>query len=138
MKEYTVGKKWKHEFSFNQQQVIEFSKITGDVNPIHLDDEYAKNTIFKRKIVHGALTTSVFSKVFGTFIPGEGAIYLHQSSSFLKPMFINTKYEALFEIININKNKIEITTQIQDISTQEYTVEGKAILLITNINYEKD
>jgi acyl dehydratase len=69
-------------FSVNQDQVLAFSEITGDENPIHLDLEYAKNSIFKTVIVHGFLSGSIFSKIIGMYFPGERSVYLEQKLRF--------------------------------------------------------
>lgn len=74
-----LGSVHSKEFSFSQDQVDAFAKITGEDNPIHINDEYAKQSIFKRRIMHGFLTGSIFSKVFGTLFPGEGTVYLKQN-----------------------------------------------------------
>ena len=66
-------------FSFSQNDIIMFAELTGDKNPIHLDEEVAKNTIFGKRILHGFLGASIFSKVFGTIFPGEGTIYIKQN-----------------------------------------------------------
>lgn len=124
-----------YPFSFTQEQVNTFIDITGDNNPIHWDENYASNTIFKKPIIHGALSVSVFSKVFATQFPGEGTIYLKQSASFLKPMYVNTKYKAVFKVLdhNTEKHKVTIETRITDIETGETTVLGEAVLLNTII-----
>src|SRR3990172_4236067 len=82
------GFQYKYEFSFSDDDIIGFAKVSGDHNPIHLDEEYASKTIFKKRIIHGFLGGSVFSKVFGTIVPGEGTIYLSQSLKFMGPMYI--------------------------------------------------
>jgi acyl dehydratase len=74
------GETYSHEFKFTQNEVNQFAEVTGDKNPVHTDAEYAAKTMFKRPIMHGMLSASLFSKVFGTLFPGEGTIYLKQSS----------------------------------------------------------
>ena len=76
--EFNVGSEYRYSFSISQADVLNFAHASGDFNPILLDDEFAKTTIFKKKIVHGFLGGSVFSKVFGTLFPGSGTIYLKQ------------------------------------------------------------
>lgn len=117
-----------HIFSFTQEEVIAFAKVTGDANPIHLDSEYAAQTIFKQPIMHGFLGGSIFSKVFGTLFPGEGTIYLKQSMEFLRPMFVDTEYEAVFTVkeIQAEKHKALIETIIKDRNTQKDTIKGEA------------
>jgi len=114
--ELKVGIKFEHTYSFLQEDVIKFSEATGDNNPLHLSDDYAKKTIFGKKIIHGFLGGSVFSKIFGTIFPGEGTIYLKQNMKFIKPMFVNQEYLAVIEFIEVNKEKKRavVKTQIFD------------------------
>ena len=88
-----IDSQFEHLFSFTQEDVEAFAKVTGDNNPVHLDESYAAKTMFKRPIMHGMLGAAVFSKVFGTMFPGEGTIYLSQSLSFLKPMYVSENYK---------------------------------------------
>lgn len=124
-----LGSEFSYEFIFNQNDVINFAKASGDDNPIHLDEEYAKTSIFKRRILHGFLGGSVFSKVFGTIFPGNGTIYLKQNMSFYKPMFIETNYVAKFSIIEIAsaKNRATVKTEIFD-SNDELIIGGEALI----------
>jgi|SRR5687768_9159433 len=104
-----------HEFSYSQDEVNRFAAATGDKNPVHLDAAYAAKTMFKRPIMHGMLGASLFSKVFGTLFPGEGTIYLKQSLNFLKPMYVDTKYECVFTVKEVirDKNRAVVETVIR-------------------------
>src|SRR5882757_5472959 len=99
------GQTYTYEFNFSQADVIAFANATGDKNPVHLDEAYAAKTMFKRPIMHGMLSASLFSKVFGTLFPGEGTIYLKQTLSFLRPMYVDTKYEAHFTVKEVVPEK---------------------------------
>jgi 3-hydroxybutyryl-CoA dehydratase len=123
------GDVYRHEFSFTQNDVIAFAEASGDTNPIHLNMEFAKSTIFGRTIVHGFLGASIFSKVFGTIHPGFGTIYLKQDLRFLKPIFTNEKYFAVFEVLEIIpiKNRAEIRTSIIN-QQSEKLIEGLALI----------
>ena len=125
---------YKHEFSFTQGDIIKFAEVTGDKNPVHLDAEYASTTLFKVPIMHGMLGASLFSKVFGTLFPGEGTIYLKQSLSFLKPMFVDTVYEAVFTVkdINTEKHRATIETTIIDKTTGALCTSGEATVMNNN------
>ena len=116
------------EFSFNQNQVIKFAEVTGDSNPIHLDDIYAKRSIFKKKIMHGYLSASIFSRIFGTIFPGEGTIYLEQLLRFKKPMYVDYKCYAKLTVLEIDKikHKACIKTEIFELNTNDITIEGQA------------
>lgn len=129
VKRLKVDDTYSCEFSFNQEDVINFANSSGDHNPIHLDSEFAKSTIYGRTIIHGFLGASVFSKVFGTIFPGEGTIYLKQDLSFVKPMFTNTKYTAHFVVIQtiVEKNRAIVDTYITDESDLP-TIKGQAVI----------
>jgi acyl dehydratase len=125
---------YKHEFSFSQADIVKFAEVTGDKNPVHLDANYAASTMFKVPIMHGMLGASLFSKVFGTLFPGEGTIYLKQSLAFMKPMFVDTAYEAVFTVkeINTEKHRATIETTILDKTTGALCTSGEATVM--NIN----
>jgi 3-hydroxybutyryl-CoA dehydratase len=129
-----VGSEFSYEFIFNQNDVINFAKASGDDNPIHLDEDYAKTSIFKRRILHGFLGGSVFSKVFGTIFPGNGTIYLKQNMSFYKPMFAETNYVAKFLVTEVTseKNRATVKTEILD-SNNELVIGGEALIKHSSI-----
>ncbi len=117
------------DFSFSQEDVIVFSEVTGDKNPIHLDEEYASKTLFKKRIVHGFLGASVFSKILGTLFPGEGTIYLKQDLKFMAPMFTDKTYKARVEVIEIFKEKkrARLRTTVAD-ESQNLLIDGEALV----------
>ncbi len=118
-----IGQKYTHSFSYTQDQVNAFAEVTGDNNPVHLDEEFASKTIFKKRIAHGMLGASILSKVFGTIFPGNGTIYLNQTLNFLRPMFVDETYDAVFEVKELinEKNRAIILTTI-------FNSEGKSVL----------
>ena len=120
-----------HDFRFSQEQVNQFAEVTGDKNPVHTNPDYAAKTMFKRPIMHGMLSASLFSKVFGTLFPGEGTIYLKQSLSFLKPMYVDTDYEAVFTVKEIikDKNRAVIETVIKDKASGNVCTRGEAVVM---------
>lgn len=126
-----AGSTYTHEFIFSQNDVERFADVTGDKNPVHLDADYAAKTMFKKPIMHGFLGGSIFSKVFGTLFPGEGTIYLKQQMSFMRPMFVDTAYEARFTVKEVNKEKHRATveTLIVDKATGDVTISGEATVM---------
>lgn len=126
-----MDKTWQHEFKFTQSDVDVFAQVTGDTNPIHLDEEYASTSVFGRRVIHGALSNSIFSKVFGTINPGLGTIYLSQNSSFKAPMYTDTDYIAYFEEIERKETGIVfVKTEIRDKNTNKITISGDAVLKV--------
>lgn len=75
-------------FFISEEMIEDFANVTGDKNPIHLDENYAKDSIFQSRIAHGFLIGSLISSVLGNDYPGNGTIYLSQNMKFLKPVFI--------------------------------------------------
>lgn len=120
-----------HDFRFSQDEVTRFAEVTGDKNPVHTDADYAAKTMFKKPIMHGMLSASLFSKVFGTLFPGEGTIYLKQSLNFLKPMYVETDYVAEFIVKDVikDKNRAIIETLIKDKNTNLVCTSGEAVVM---------
>ncbi|MDW8346099.1 MAG: MaoC family dehydratase [Bacteroidia bacterium] len=105
MKRFSVGQKATYTKTFTPEDVKQFSEVSGDDNPIHLDPEYAATTPFKKNIVHGALTSSLFSTILGTIFPGEGTIYISQCTKFIKPVYVNDTITAEVEVTKIEGSK---------------------------------
>jgi len=126
-----VNQTYRTTFTFSQEQVAQFAQVTGDNNPIHLDADYAAKTVFKQPIIHGFLGGSVFSRVFGTQFPGEGSVYLKQSMEFLRPMLVNTEYEAVFTVREVNRDKHQavVATEIFDKSRNKLVLRGEATVM---------
>jgi len=126
-----TGQTYTHDFRFTQADVAAFAQVTGDKNPVHLDPAYAAKTFFKKPIMHGMLGACIFSKVFGTMFPGEGTIYLKQSLSFLKPMYVEIDYVAEFLVKEVlkDKNRAIIETLIKDKTTGLVCTSGEAVVM---------
>ena len=124
------GQIYKHPFTLTQKQVEDFARVTGDFNPLHLE-AFAATTPFKKPIVHGFLGGSVFSKILGTLFPGEGTVYLKQTMEFVRPMYVETAYEAIMEVKEVEKekNKALIQTTIVDAQVQKIVVRGEATVM---------
>lgn len=127
---FKIGDNFELVRQFSNEDVKLFSELSGDINPVHLDEEYAKKTIFGQRIVHGALLTSIFSTIFANHLPGPGCIYLKSENKFLKPVYLNQPITFRAEIINIvvEKKRVIFKTVAQA-NQQEYIV-GTAELYI--------
>ena len=126
-----VGDSYEIEFSFTQEQVNDFCKISGDFNPLHWDEAFAASTPFKKPIIHGALIASVFSRVMGMEFPGSGSVYLKQVSEFKRPLYVGQTYQAKFEVESINeiKHTAEIKTQVFEMERGKLMVDGMASVM---------
>ena len=108
--------------TITSEDVFEFANLVGDHNPIHLDEEVAKKSIFGRRVVHGALVNSLFSGLLGTELPGMGAIYLKQETKFTAPTYINDTVTASVTVTEIDLEKGRVT-----LKTEAITQEGKVV-----------
>lgn len=79
------------EYEVTPEMVSQFAEVTGDKNPLHLDPEYAKNTIFGRPIAHGMFGASLISAILGTKLPGKGTIYKSQTLKFIRPVYVGER-----------------------------------------------
>src|SRR3990172_6777253 len=82
-----VGDKGSFTKTITEKDVFEFADATGDFNPLHIDEEYAKRTVFGHRIAHGILTAGIISTVLGGEIPGLGTIFVEMHIKFLKPVY---------------------------------------------------
>ena len=115
--------------AFTQEDVENFAKLSLDNNPVHLDEEFAANSLFKRRIVHGMLYSSLISAVLGTKLPGPGSIYMKQEFKFLKPVYTEDMIKAVCTVksINYEKSVVEFTTQCFKNDT-ELVIDGFALI----------
>lgn len=107
-----------------------FSGVSGDTNPMHLNEEYASHTRFKRCIVHGMLTASLISAVIGTRLPGPGCIYLSQTLNFKAPVFVGETVYAVAKVIQVIAEKSQVVLDTQCIVNGKTVLQGEARILV--------
>ncbi len=88
-----------------EADVLMFSAVSGDDNPLHMNREFAERTRFNQRIVHGMLTTSLWSTLVGTRLPGPGCAYLGQQINFIKPVHIGDTVTASLTVTRIDREK---------------------------------
>jgi len=126
-----VGQSYSEEIFIDQNLVSRFAELSGDKNPIHIDEDFARNSIFGKPIVHGMLIASLFSKILGNNLPGEGSIYLGQSLRFIKPVFVNGKVTIEVVITNIREDKPIVTLRTTCYnSSKEVAIDGEAVIKV--------
>ena len=125
---WKINSVYKKSFTITKKMVEDYANVSQDKNPIHLDNEYAKNTIFKKRIVHGMLLAGLISSLIGNEFPGNGSIYLNQNLSFKKPVYLNEAVEIVIKIIHINdKGWLELETNC--FTNNNLVIEGSALII---------
>lgn len=131
MKKPEINDVFEYDFSFKDEEVLAYAKLSGDVNPIHVSEEYSKDFIFGRCIVHGYFSISIFSKIYGTALYPEEHVLISQNSKYIKPIFTGVEYTAVFTVKELfpDKNRVLYLNEIYEKSTGELKVTGEAILM---------
>jgi 3-hydroxybutyryl-CoA dehydratase len=125
-----IGDSFSRQKTFTDDDVRQFAAITGDTNPLHLDDEYAATTQFKRRIVHGMLSASIISALLANDFPGPGTIYLGQQLKFKRPVFIGDTITCTATVREFNEPR-RIMTLDTVCTNQDGTIvlEGEATVI---------
>lgn len=93
------------EKTITDADVTMYAGVSGDTNPLHINDRFAEKTRFKKRIVHGMLTTSFWSTIVGTLLPGPGCAYLSQETKFVKPVHVGETVTATMTVVSIDQQK---------------------------------
>lgn len=121
IEEIQIGMVASYTQTITDADVKAFAGISGDHNPVHLSEEYAKSSRFKDRIAHGLLTASFFSAIFGTKLPGEGCVYAGQNLQFKRPVYLGDTVIAQVTVIAVDVSKKRVTFETI------CTVKGKAV-----------
>ena len=125
--------------TFSEVEVFQFAEISTDRNPLHLDKDFGRASIFGQRVVHGMLVASLFSGLIGMELPGSGSIYLGQSLSFKAPVSIDEPVTASVEVIKIREDKPIVTLRTICINSVGNTViEGEAVVKVTAPNQHEN
>lgn len=126
-----VGYKTSETVRITDKMVRQFADLSGDHNPIHLDDEYAKTTRFGRRIAHGMILGALISRLLNDKI-GSGGIYLGQTLKFVNPVYIDDEVTFEFEITKLHKSRGlgYIDTHVKN-SNGDYVLKGEATIMMS-------
>jgi acyl dehydratase len=118
---------------FTDDDVTKFANITGDKNPIHLDEKYAAGTRFKKRIVHGLLVSGMISAILGLHLPGPGCVYIKQTLNFRAPVFLNDKITSSVKVLKLRSDKPIVTLEtVCKNHENTIVIDGEAVLLLPN------
>lgn len=107
-----------------------FAAISGDKNPVHVNDEYASSSRYKKRIAHGLLTSSFFSSLFGTKIPGEGCVYVSQTLKFKRPVYIDDTVTAMVEVVGVDVDARRVYFKTTCTVGRKVVTDGEAEIFI--------
>ena len=120
------------ERKITEEDINSFAKLTGDDNPVHTNSDFAKKTIFKKKVAHGFLSASLISTIIATKLPGPGSIYLSQNIKFLAPVFIGDVVRVKVTIQEIDYEKKKVKLQTKCFKNEKKIISGEAIVLVNS------
>lgn len=130
IEEIKIGMSATYAQTITDADVKFFAGLSGDRNPVHMDEDYAKKSRFKKRIAHGMISASFFSALFGTKIPGEGCVYTRQSLNFKRPIYINDTVEAVVTVISIDLEKRRVVFETICKVDGKVAIDGEAELYI--------
>jgi 3-hydroxybutyryl-CoA dehydratase len=113
-----------------ETDIVMFAGISGDTNPVHLNEDFAAGTMFKGRIAHGILSASFISTVIGTKLPGPGCIYVSQNLKFKAPVKAGDTVEAHCTITELNADKKFATLKTQCLVAGKVVVDGEAMIMV--------
>lgn len=116
--------------TITEADLLMFAGVSGDTNPIHLDQDFASRSMFEGRIAHGMLTASLVSTVLGTKLPGPGAIYVNQSLRFLAPVRIGDTVIARVAITQLNEERKRVTFETTCWVGDVKVLDGEATLMV--------
>lgn len=132
---YSKGHVFKLLRTFSKEEVQLFSNLCGDKNPLHFDEEFCKNTKFKKPIIFGMLGASLFSNLLGNNL--DGSVYVKQNLKFIRPIYVDEEIEASVIIEDLIKPKdfLLLKTQVKKTLTNELAIDGEAVVLYSKEKY---
>ena len=127
--ELKIGDSAEFTKTVSEADIYLYAGITGDFNPAHINEAYARETFFKTRIAHGMLSAGFISAVIGTKLPGTGTIYMKQDLSFLAPVRIGDTITARVEVIDVLAEKNRVTLKTTCVNQEGVQVlDGEAVV----------
>jgi acyl dehydratase len=128
MKTFVLGENASVSKKITAEDVKAFAELSLDTNPLHLDEEFAKTTVFGRPIAHGLYVASLISAVLANKLPGSGSIYLGQDLSFKKPVYLGDEVTATVTLVEVLKTSLYRLSTVVTNQKGEVVIEGHAVV----------
>ena len=130
LEDISIGMEVSYSQTITDADVKAFAGLSGDKNPVHMDDEYAKNSRYKKRIAHGLLSASFFSALFGTKLPGEGCVYVSQNLKFIKPVYLDDTVTATVVVASLDASRRRIFFRTFCKVKNKIVIDGEAELFV--------
>jgi 3-hydroxybutyryl-CoA dehydratase len=127
-KDLELGDSAERVFAITDDSVRAFADVSGDHNPVHLDDDYARHTLFRGRVAHGMLLGAHISAVLGADLPGPGAIYLSQTLEFEHPVRIPSEVKVKVEVVGVGEHRKTTLATICTVGDQ-VVARGEAVVV---------
>ena len=129
--DFEIGQRATYSKTISEADITHFVAVSGDVNPLHVDEEFSRSTFFGSRIAHGVMAGALISTVIGTRLPGTGAIYRSQSFEFLRPARIGDTLTAWVEVeaIDPDAETMELRSGV-DNQNGEAVISGKSVVTL--------
>lgn len=131
LEDLQVGMSETYAKTVTEADIVAFAEISGDTNPVHLDEAFAAATPFKGRIAHGMLGASLISTVFGTRLPGPGSIYISQDLRFKAPVRIGDTVTARVTVTEIIAEKRRVKFACDCRVGDTVVIEGEAVMMVS-------
>jgi len=106
--DFTVGREYRETIKITDDMVRKFAELTGDMNPLHLDESFARKSRFGKRICHGMLVASMISRIMGMNFPGPGTVIVKQLLKYRAPVYVDETVEVRVTVLEINSDKKRI------------------------------
>jgi len=124
-----VGESHTRDFHIDVETIEAFARVSGDYNPIHMDEDFAKGTAFKGRIAHGMLMAAYISASLSSYLPGVGAIYVSQTLKFKRAIRPGDDVTVHLDILDINEKTAHVTLATNVKCRNKVMVEGQCVIL---------
>jgi 3-hydroxybutyryl-CoA dehydratase len=126
---FETGDKASRSLTISDDTIRAFAEVTGDNNPVHLDDDYAAGSRFGRRVAHGMIAAGLISATLANDLPGPGSIYLGQTLKFIMPVFPGDTMTATVEVLSVRPDKPIVTlSTVCTNQNDEVVLEGEAVV----------
>lgn len=126
----SLGQSARFAKTVTEADILLFSAVSGDNNPVHLNEEYAATSFFGERVAHGMLTASIISGLLGTRLPGPGAVYVSQTLRFRAPVRIGQTVAAAAEVTGLDPERRRATLRTTCTAAGVVVLEGEAVVMI--------